>query len=842
MLSLGCISGAIVGIIFYFHSSTSSASKDKCPKKQGNPLSPKQYDPADDIAVLASEKRTGPQRPKVHKVVSASVVDAEADKKDHKPAEQKVWHSAPQKVEYNINYSQFQSAIKSMRTTERKWANNHIKKKIVGNDGWHGINDVTVHINSVHSGSVVIEFRLEASTKAILDKALQRATGSMTVQAILKELNQAAGLRDPIVSHGIAAPHVPVAAEVIAGVDVPDPKPVKSYDFQYIPRTEIKNGWKEADPKNAWSGHVEQITEPSGTTTVAYKNYIADKDSKIGIMIAGNSGRPGGRCGWTKEVRDIHPYHTTQEEDMTSNWMITECDISKNNQQPRKMKGMEKEHSQMNEIYKETIYRKWGLTKAEGDSTDTIQRIDYTSKDLEPWQYGDAWVLKGARLSVKKIDGKKWYDTKQQFPADLFFVSGPSSSMRRTFNPKAADPNNWEFLRASLKAAMRGGLEAMRRNGIEWVYVASLAAGIYAGDHKQRILAKGEFDNIVKEVCNEIMDETDKPRCADFKKVIRVVLDDGDSKKENFQHFKAEDVDKGWKAAGPNHDCVTLIDDPSGTTTQAYEYHKLHPSRKIGIMIAGNSGRPGGYIGNNMVSKTRSSKWVHDVSSNSKTQEEDIVSNWLITECKVDAQFQGSWDLMKNDGSTRLNCMSKIYVDSIYEKWGMSHPMDKDKTMTIQGVDYTTNEDAWRYSDAWVVKGAHLSAKAIAGGAMTFEIDKQFPADLFFVAGPNADKTSKSKGDFSSMRLTYSAKAANDYVFFRQSVKAAVRAGLEAMRVNEIDVAFVAGISTNRYAGVHKKQINKEFRELVEKVCNEVITNINRHRCHRFKHVYWVRL
>ena len=297
-------------------------------------------------------------------------------------------------------------------------------------------------------------------------------------------------------------------------------------DFQHYTAKQIDNGWKKADPKNRWQGHVESPKDPSGTTTVAYNNYIGDKSkSKIGIMIAGNSGRPGGYCGRDGHVDNIKATYSTQEEDMISNWMITECG------------GGQKKHQKcMDDLYKTTINKKWGLTQPNGASTKTFQGIDYTSKSLKPWQYGDAWVVKGARLSLKRVSGKKkWYDTKRTFPADLFFVSGPnadkkslkkgtSSSMKRTFNSIAADANHWNYFRSSLKAAMRGGLEAMRKNGIKFAYVALISAGIYAGVHSKRILAKGEFEKIVDEVCNEVMDATKKPRCAGFKRVISVRL------------------------------------------------------------------------------------------------------------------------------------------------------------------------------------------------------------------------------------------------------------------------------------------------------------------------------
>jgi hypothetical protein len=45
----------------------------------------------------------------------------------------------------------------------------------------------------------------------------------------------------------------------------------------------------------------------------------------LGVMVAGNSGRPGGATGGTAGVmaRAVHPNHSTQEEDVLSNWLVT---------------------------------------------------------------------------------------------------------------------------------------------------------------------------------------------------------------------------------------------------------------------------------------------------------------------------------------------------------------------------------------------------------------------------------------------------------------------------------------------------------------------------------------
>ena len=56
-----------------------------------------------------------------------------------------------------------------------------------------------------------------------------------------------------------------------------------------------------------------------GTTSLAALLHKEQPSSPIGIMVAGNSGRPGGACGNVGgKVRDISARHSTQEEDIVS--------------------------------------------------------------------------------------------------------------------------------------------------------------------------------------------------------------------------------------------------------------------------------------------------------------------------------------------------------------------------------------------------------------------------------------------------------------------------------------------------------------------------------------------
>ena len=58
---------------------------------------------------------------------------------------------------------------------------------------------------------------------------------------------------------------------------------------------------------------------------------MASKESpgmKIALVVAANSGRPGGSCGTVGGVRSIKDGHKTAEESIMSNWLRAETKVS----------------------------------------------------------------------------------------------------------------------------------------------------------------------------------------------------------------------------------------------------------------------------------------------------------------------------------------------------------------------------------------------------------------------------------------------------------------------------------------------------------------------------------
>ena len=295
----------------------------------------------------------------------------------------------------------------------------------------------------------------------------------------------------------------------------------------------------------------------------------------------------------------------------------------------------------------------------------------------------------------------------------------------------------------------------------------------------------------------------------------------------------------------------TLVD-PGGITNVGVQLHKKLPAAKIGTMVAGNSGRPGGACG----LPDGTARSLH---AEHGTQEEDVVSNWLITEVANAGEVVGS------SGNVHA---SRIYANTISGKWGMLHP-ESDDVSTVQQVDYTQANGGYFYADAWVVKEAQLSAKEGGGkcnhgkgkggkggkggpgtqcytcghrghtaancpqcegwpkapqggkgmppgfsnpygkaqpkgkgkakGKKKYNTRRQYPTALVFVAGPNCGR--KPSNPSSTMRRTFNPHMHADYGLFCEGVKAALRAGLHAMANTRCDVALLAHVSAGIYGG-----------------------------------------
>lgn len=246
---------------------------------------------------------------------------------------------------------------------------------------------------------------------------------------------------------------------------------------------------------------LEELENAAGAVNVGWgtANNTRFAGKKIGVMVAGNSGKPGGSVGTLDgEIRKraVRADYETQEEDIVSDWLYTAS----------------ADHSVRNAVYGATIGQKWGMLDVRKGSTNTktIQGVNYVdAKNPNYHIYGEAWTVNDVLLSMKKFDGAgvPYYDRSRTYQASLVFVSGPNagcergrtSSTGRTLNKHAAE--NYDYFRIGVKDAVRAGLDAMAAIGCDVALVARISCGIYAGDHKARINA--EYNKLVNEVLDE---------------------------------------------------------------------------------------------------------------------------------------------------------------------------------------------------------------------------------------------------------------------------------------------------------------------------------------------------
>ena len=224
---------------------------------------------------------------------------------------------------------------------------------------------------------------------------------------------------------------------------------------------------------------------------------------------------------------------------------------------------------------------------------------------------------------------------------------------------------------------------------------------------------------------------------------------------------------------------------------------------RVGIMIAGNSGLPGGALAYEYPDI--------NLEAMPKTQEENVLIDWL-------------------KGSLQIGRSVKCSMDLIMDKWGMINKKGSDHE-TIQGTNYyeldpkKNRHDLTAFRESWVLDNEVMNYKGT-----------NFKCAIVFVAGPQANPNIGKEGG--TVQRTYVSSVANkeDYIYFREMIKGALRAAFDSMIVIGVSIPIVATISTGIYAGIHgnskdkdnniiEGRIQREFPSLVLAVLEEKPTN-----------------
>jgi hypothetical protein len=220
----------------------------------------------------------------------------------------------------------------------------------------------------------------------------------------------------------------------------------------------------------------------------------------------------------------------------------------------------------------------------------------------------------------------------------------------------------------------------------------------------------------------------------------------------------------------------TEEDNAGGVAGVGLALHRQDPTLRIATLVASNSGRPGGAC--RALNGDVDHAALH---TRHRTQEEDVVSNWLLT--------LSASPTVQSTEFARISTAFGLRVAS-----GTDYA-------TIQGVDYTAAIPRM-YADAWCITGAHLSVKTPAPAA--FDAAQSYPTSLIFCAGPNAHAPHRAPLT-SSMRRTYSARAYDDMDILAGGAAWAVYAALHASAACGCDAVLIPFVSGGLYAGPHDR-------------------------------------
>lgn len=284
-----------------------------------------------------------------------------------------------------------------------------------------------------------------------------------------------------------------------------------------------------------------------------------------------------------------------------------------------------------------------------------------------------------------------------------------------------------------------------------------------------------------------------------------------------------EDIAKIWRVPAPQNTmafCEMHRPFKGGSVNVALRIKELDPSAKIAVLVAANSGRPGGSIGHTRKTSSGYEPYiVREQLHPHGSQEEDIMASWMHGEAAHQRKDLG---LVANG----------IFKNTIGRAWGMTYPDRVNGTgmfHTLQGVDYRTATPD-QYYDAWHVSGCHLAKKVRSD---RFDTSTRVEADLIFVAGPQADGSHHKPsgpeyaGDFSGTQYrTANENAAADYDYFIECVKKALEALFATALMMGDDTIVLCHLSGDLYAGRWKASAfarapYKDFEDAV----NDVLLN-----------------
>lgn len=182
------------------------------------------------------------------------------------------------------------------------------------------------------------------------------------------------------------------AAEISSSGDVSRPDHPESSGAAAAPAVVAK--------VRSFVGSPEEVN----TARVTWDLWNEDPSVKLGVMVAGNSGRPGGAIydHWEpalwKRLRSVHPGHTTQEECLVASWLVAAVGAAPH-QLPRGSAEQEQALMHMDNVFKSQLWGKWGMVIQDLDVWDARKKA----------VMGDEWKKKSEPSEWPEDLRKQWY-------------------------------------------------------------------------------------------------------------------------------------------------------------------------------------------------------------------------------------------------------------------------------------------------------------------------------------------------------------------------------------------------------------------------------------------------
>ena len=269
---------------------------------------------------------------------------------------------------------------------------------------------------------------------------------------------------------------------------------------------------------------------------------------------------------------------------------------------------------------------------------------------------------------------------------------------------------------------------------------------------------------------------------------------------------------------------------------------KKKEQKSSAVVLAGNSGLPGGAVGLHMkvIGDIRTSYQLKSSPKSGSgtygTQEEDVVKNWILSEKRRNqTPISESMDLIFNEfGMLNYNDQSPMTIQGVNFK-----DLLQSSCPILDALERSCFPPERLYADALVVRNTYLRPKRSRKPDTYY--DSFVKTSLVFVAGPNVGACGQKTN--STTRRTFNQFLSNNENKFLEAVKWTYYAALHSIAMEGKRVALLPWISGDLYAGDFKgtygtRSDGKELQKCVNSVLDMQCNFAASRNCKRLRHAF----